>query len=297
MPVTGLPAAVETTLSALLAENAVKSWKIAGEGANTVVVLRLEPVESERSTNMAEPVSMHSTQAQYFRRKPPSQLRRDQQRTQQHKSTTMDCQRDVRVSDPSAVCEKELQPSSDCDVQQGGGTRSDVDTGVTQVCQNTTGQSAATSEPRSATGVFPHRTDCTHDQTVDNTVGGFDSGAVKRYVAGVSSRHMHRVLRDSSRNNKCRTILSYKSKDEHVIMFESNDIVLVYPVQSDSQHDSPQWMIKQNQRDMTAEERARYFIMRKEGQPVDRTQHGELQARAERDLHTLRSLIIFYLTQ
>lgn len=47
MPVSGLPAAVERTLTALLTDNALLSWKITGNGdRDTVVVLRLKPVNT-----------------------------------------------------------------------------------------------------------------------------------------------------------------------------------------------------------------------------------------------------------
>ena len=62
MQVTGLPAAVETTLNALLAGNSVSSWKLAGVGENTVAVLRLKPVDC--AENMADPVSNGGRPAQ-----------------------------------------------------------------------------------------------------------------------------------------------------------------------------------------------------------------------------------------
>ena len=68
MPVTGLPDAAEAALSTLVHSQGLKSWKIVNEGRSTVVVLRFLP---ENGQPYAE------TSSQYFRRKPPSQLRRD----------------------------------------------------------------------------------------------------------------------------------------------------------------------------------------------------------------------------
>ena len=78
MPVAGLPAAAESALNALLADNNVSSWKVVGEGDSTVIVLRLKPHTHSSSANMAD---SRNTQGQYFRRKPPSQIRRDQERS------------------------------------------------------------------------------------------------------------------------------------------------------------------------------------------------------------------------
>ena len=79
MPVAGLPAAAETTLNALLADNIVTSWKVAGEGDSTVVVLRLRPDSTVNTpTNMA---GRPQTAAVHYKRKPPSQLNRDAERS------------------------------------------------------------------------------------------------------------------------------------------------------------------------------------------------------------------------
>ena len=78
MPVAGLPAAAETAQNALLADNNVSSWRVDGEGDSTVIVLRLKPHAHSSSANMAD---SHNTQGQYIRGKPPSQIRRDQERS------------------------------------------------------------------------------------------------------------------------------------------------------------------------------------------------------------------------
>jgi len=78
MPVVGLPTTVELALESLLAEKSLSSWKITGQGDTTVVVLRLR---SEGNFQHGDhDAAKHN---QYYRRKNPSQLRRDQQRAQQ----------------------------------------------------------------------------------------------------------------------------------------------------------------------------------------------------------------------
>ena len=80
MPVAGLPAAAEASLSSLLETQALSSWKIVGgTGTSTVVVLRF----NQRDTPPF-PTS-HYTQ-RTWRTKPPSAQRRDQRRAESHRA-------------------------------------------------------------------------------------------------------------------------------------------------------------------------------------------------------------------
>ena len=86
MPAAGLPTALDSDLEALLKENAVSTWKISAEGKRNEkkknVVLRLV---STADPDMAY-LPHHYTQAQHLRRKPPSQLQRDQSRAAERRS-------------------------------------------------------------------------------------------------------------------------------------------------------------------------------------------------------------------
>ncbi|KAL8597780.1 hypothetical protein ACOMHN_004895 [Nucella lapillus] len=79
MTVVGLPTTLEVTLGALLQENHLTSWKIAGEVDNTTVVLRLKTRLS--NVNMASQPT--PTTPQVFRRKPISQINRDKRRAEE----------------------------------------------------------------------------------------------------------------------------------------------------------------------------------------------------------------------
>ena len=48
MTIAGLPVHVEAVLSTLLADRHVKSWTVAGEGQDTVFVLRLNPSQQDQ---------------------------------------------------------------------------------------------------------------------------------------------------------------------------------------------------------------------------------------------------------
>eukprot|EP00745_Piridium_sociabile_P013610 TRINITY_DN20050_c0_g1_i10.p1 TRINITY_DN20050_c0_g1~~TRINITY_DN20050_c0_g1_i10.p1 ORF type:complete len:301 (-),score=66.62 TRINITY_DN20050_c0_g1_i10:243-1145(-) len=299
MPVTGLPAAVEKTLSALLSENAVSSWKIAGEGSNTVVVLRLKPVDPV-STNMAEPVLNRTTQVQYYRKKPPGQIRRDQQRARQQRDKQAGRQCDgERVVDALSVtdtCEEEqhglvCRPSDTLHTQTAHTEHSDHAT-------SDVSETTDTVEPLGATGCdlqlpadLPEM-NCEHP--VNSTVAGFEVGVVSSYVASLVDKTVQRQLRARHRNKTFRKVVSHKPNNVDMLLCESDDIVLEIPCLSDSDGGCTYWFVKQNEKNMLTEECVRLANLQK-GRSVGNTRHAEVQARAERELHALHDLIQFYL--
>ena len=78
MPVAGLPAALETLLSSLLAVNQPTSWKVDGEPSSVVVVIRFQ----QRDSSQPLPASDIRT---YYRKKTPAQRRRDERRSRQYR--------------------------------------------------------------------------------------------------------------------------------------------------------------------------------------------------------------------
>ena len=75
MPASGLPVAVNGVLTDLLQEQAVNSWKVVGDTTATVALLRLSPADPSAITT-SQPGRSQVT----FRKKPPSQVRRDRKR-------------------------------------------------------------------------------------------------------------------------------------------------------------------------------------------------------------------------
>ena len=69
---------MDVSLKALLSCHSVYSWKIATEGQNPTVVLRLRP-ETQQS------VCQSSVNTVAFKRKPPSQINRDRRRAEEYK--------------------------------------------------------------------------------------------------------------------------------------------------------------------------------------------------------------------
>ena len=76
MPVAGLPAALETLLSSLLAVQQPTSWKVDGEADSVVVVLRFKQRDGQ-------PLPA-SNRREHYRKKTPAQRRRDDLRSRQH---------------------------------------------------------------------------------------------------------------------------------------------------------------------------------------------------------------------
>ena len=71
-----LPKALDDVLKALLNGHSISSWKVAADGQNPTVILRLQPL---RVPNVPQDgVRVDNTVA--FRRKPPSQINRDRRR-------------------------------------------------------------------------------------------------------------------------------------------------------------------------------------------------------------------------
>ena len=79
MPVAGFPATVETLLTSLLSTNSLSSWKIAGEPENVVVVLRFRQ-------DGQQPFLRHEQERGQWKRKTPSQIKRDRHRTERHRN-------------------------------------------------------------------------------------------------------------------------------------------------------------------------------------------------------------------
>ena len=79
MPVAGLPAAEEASLSSLLETQVLSSWKVVGGHGTSTVVLRFSQRDSR-------PLPASHYTHRTYRTKPPSQQRRDQRRSEIHRA-------------------------------------------------------------------------------------------------------------------------------------------------------------------------------------------------------------------
>ena len=71
-----LPRALENILTVLLCEHTISSWKIAAQGPNPTIVLRLMPTDQSQEHG-------YRAQTKTYRTKPPSQVERDRRRAVQ----------------------------------------------------------------------------------------------------------------------------------------------------------------------------------------------------------------------
>ena len=268
MPVSGLPGAVEVTLTALLQDNSVTSWKVAGEGDSTVVVLRLKPANST-TTTMADPVLNRGSQVQYFRKKPPCQVRRDQERARKGR------QQAKQQNSESNVCHTLFDSPGD----QSRPTVEDrkLPTTVTHqehsdnvdVCHVPTSGDQMRSADSNVS--LESLTDELAGLTIDNNVAGFTTGIVRDYVATLAEKAVQRRLRDKCRNIGLRKVVSCNSDRGPVVLCESDDIVVEYSDNLNAPLDCLFWFVKQDDRNQLPEERARLSDLRR-GERVSSTQ-------------------------
>ena len=80
MPSIGLPKILEQTISNILDISQLSSFKTAGNGPRTTIVLRFDECMADASVS---PIHL-STPRSCYRRKPPTQTRRDRERIEQH---------------------------------------------------------------------------------------------------------------------------------------------------------------------------------------------------------------------
>jgi hypothetical protein len=313
MPVAGLPAAAETTLNALLSENAVSSWKIAGEGDSTVFVLRLKPQVSQTTNNMAAPMPV------YYRKKPPGQVRRDnkrakqrqQQREEEEETTNKASERQETANESEILFSSpNFHPSQEhCTYNR----PMNININAREPCLDTVGGecgSGACNLPdlnqlstEAAVGHDFSMSDPMYDSrpTVDPRVlaasnAGFSPDVVGDYVASLVNKETQRSLRNNTRNvNICKTVLdtSRPAHNHPALLFESDDIVLEYTIDKGRTHRS-YWFVKQQRQQMLQEEFQKLQVLRRCNNAPD-TRFQSDRAVAERDLINLRDLMAYFL--
>ena len=289
MPVTGLPVALERTLTALLTDNAITSWKVVGsEGENVTIVFRMEPLIAQ-STMVKQVASGTAQVHQYsYRRKPPSQVRRDVARSKQHherQASEVCVVRDSVHAVPTQTVEPQLEDSA---VQCSEG----------HVHLNAGDDSSESDSERSTADVSPLCADAQESaQIIKSTVGGFSTEVVKDYAEGLTDTAVHKRLKDEKRNKLLRRVVKHQSDSSSVpvLICESDDIVVEYTGTSDEDYKCVFFYVKQSERQMTTEEQTRLAYLR-QGRRVDRQQREDISARARRDIGVLLDLTLFYLT-
>ena len=173
MEVTGLPVALGTSLNALLSKNSVSSWKIVGgEAETTVVVLRLKPQAEPGENNMACRVDSKTggeglSRQQHYRSKPPSSIRRDQERNRRHRER-LQASRQQQQLQGDTFYSNDIFDRPSLSTHVSGHDDPDRPAGVSSLHANPVGERGQPSGGRGKTG-----TDCTF-ASVNDAVGGTD---------------------------------------------------------------------------------------------------------------------------
>jgi hypothetical protein len=284
MPVVGLPTTVEVALGSLLAEKSVSSWKITGQGDTTVVVLRLRgdsPVQ-DGGDSMAKGNNV------YYRRKNPSQLRRDRQRAAERKlqkcSELEASALNVHASSFSPVIEHELFVDTDAD-------RPTLDDNATPTFTCTNDDATR----------LPHSN--VPSVSIDSHVGlakytsqkpsadVFGAQVVKEYVGAIFDKVKLQNLRNQKRNTKFNSVCQVNIGKTKRIACCSDDVVIVLDSETGKWK---YWFVVQQTRHMLEEEKAWLHRMQT-GTQVDRDKRL-MVTKAEQDLlPTLMDMISFFL--
>jgi len=319
MPVAGLPTAVETSLNALLSENYVSSWKIVGEGDSAVFVLRLKPTQANKTTtNMAPSMPVH------YRKKPPSQINRDNNRARQRQDLRNRQNQEVDnkasgstdslFTSPIFVNEEQCMQQYDTNRP----TTTDTTTAFTIGTRNMTvisdsgggegGLDSCATELSTECGAvgydierglpfdplpFDIRPELDPRVTKARELG-YEAGVVESYVSTLMDKSLQRQLRNTNRNNSFLKV-ALDSRGERKLLFESDDIVLEYAFRGDySRTHTSFWYVKQQRQHMLPEEDEKQQTLSRLNDVGD-GRYLKARAEAERELHILRDLICYFL--
>ena len=260
-------------------------------------ILRFKPATAQTTTNMAEHPQLNRNTKIQYRRKPPSSIRRDQQRMKQHQKQLQQGMEKAAFNEsldvPLLFNEEECEPTQliENDTEQ----QSDHVTGGEALLDNTEAPHDL-AEIETVTSLLSLEHPAT-EPVFDDMVGECSSSVVKEYVSGLTDRSVQRRLRDRERNTSFRRITTHRAEnDQEVCCLESDDLVVEFACPTDS-GDSKFifWYVKQEEKNMTEDERRRLANLRGGKRVADRGKHADIIARASREMDTLRSLIQFFL--
>ena len=292
MPVAGLPAAVETTLNALLTENVVTSWKVAGEGDGAVVVLRLKSSQANTmSTNMAtSTASSRQPSVKCFRRKPPSQLRRDQERAQQRKANQNQASPSHEHSDEQTfslkvpvanTSETVVRPTLESIVERIVGLDS-----MPTIEKNTQASYCPQNRPQHATRFSQSKP--TTEQIQPEVYKSMEATVVRDYMSTISDDVIKQNLQNPRRNKRFRNVRANETND--ILLCESDDLVVEFDCRK--RGGEGKWsyfFVKQDSVSLLPEERTRMYQL----QLWRKVEQGEFRvaiARATDDLCRLHGM-------
>ncbi len=317
LPVAGLPTALDSALEALLTENAVSSWKISAEGRKTTVVLRLVTTTDPDMADFTHP----HTATQHFRRKPPSQVRRDQRRAAERTKQNPEASEHSPsglfqpTPPPTTTVAAHLEMQSENDTQHTYASNTDTDA---RASRSPDYSAPASSRPCDTDGVSLSRVSQSLDFSVENLMAwkgqsetetvqdctnqsekraiqcGYDLATIRNYVGSLKDRTVQRALRNTNRNNSFKTVVLYKSDNKSKLICETDDFVFVSDCSTYQKQPCTYWLIKQEERHMLQEE-LEYLRKLQKGKPVDRGRCADHLQKVLEEVLVLRDVTRFYL--
>ena len=224
MPVEGLPSAAESVLNALLKDHHETSFKLEGRGKSNIFVLRLTPFDR---------TAIAAVNTVTYKKKPPSQLRRDRQRAEARKAAVMQQPADETVSSPTPLffptppnpAKQHMHIDRDLNVHDDNTSDThhcyeparvtrpcEIVNTATNGCvavQGTTSDSIAVEETETQTNGSCREETAVSDvgdamsfDTDPENRSVLDSDVIKEYVGTFMNRNLQNRLRDKDRN-KC----------------------------------------------------------------------------------------------
>ena len=236
------------------------------------------------------------TATQHFRRKPPSQVRRDQrraaERTRQNPEASEHSPSGLfqPTPPPSTTVAAHLEMQSENDTQHTYASDTDTDA---RASRSPDYSAPASSRTCDTDGVSLSRVSQSLDFSVENLTAwkgqsdtetvqdctnlsekravhcGYDLATIRNYVGSLKDRAVQRALRNTNRNNSFKTVVFDKSDNKCKLICETDDCVFVSDCSTYQKHPCTYWLIKQEERHMLQEE-LEYLRKLQKGKPVDR---------------------------
>ncbi|KAL8589990.1 hypothetical protein ACOMHN_007015 [Nucella lapillus] len=244
---------------------------------------------------MATPMLNRQAQTQCFRKRPPGQLSRDQERAKQHRQQ----QQQQRTSDHAEGSSHvntcgENQLFALYTVCKQTSVQKLAEQHTTPACNtDTDGEEdhAASMLPAQDSGHRLWSVDCGVgvDQqqpvtdtvpTVESSIARFSAGVIKDYVSTLTDRSLQRRLRDRQRNKAFRKVVKHTSDGALSLLCESDYIVMEYSLDSGAEGECMFWCVKQKENNKLTDERVKLANLRK-GKRLRQTEHRETEARAK----------------
>ena len=263
-----------------------------------MVVLRLTP-------NRQQPANGDRVPPVQYRKKPPSQVRRDEQRRQtftKNKISGTENNFEVNLFEsPPLINQHENSHDTQCTVHASVDMtpRSARDSGR---ADNSTGVLDAA---RPVIDLDTESAECVGGRVTDTELcsvspgeiaalieaekAGYDLDTIKDYVGTFTDRTIQRRLRDPDRNKCFINVVESQYRGRKHLVGETDDFVFAF--YSDGFR---YWFVKQNEQRMPQEERRRMMILQK-ASPLDRERYKEELEAGEKEMRTVLEAMRVYL--